>query len=1438
MTTLLPQDFHPVIQRWWASRFAEPTDAQLEGWSAIRRGEHTLIAAPTGSGKTLAAFLTAIDQLLREAKEQGGLPDEVRVIYVSPLKALSADIHKNLAEPRREIRALAPDVKITAAVRSGDTPQNERAAMLRTPPHILVTTPESLYLLLTAERSRAMLRTARVVVVDEIHAVVQSRRGAHLALSLERLDHVCGRPLQRIGLSATQKPIEEVARFLKDGEPCSIVDKGHQRRIDLAIEVPKSPLEAVMSGEVWQEIYERLIELIESHRTTLITVNTRRLAERMAHQLSEKLGNEYVAAHHGSLAREARLDAEMRLREGRLKVLVATASLELGIDIGHVDLVCQISSPHRIATLLQRVGRSGHTVSGLPKGRVFPLTRDDLIECAAMVRAVKDGELDRVLIPDKPLDVLAQQIVAEAAAEEWDEEVLFELFRGAYPYRGLEKAEFDEVVAMLAHGYATKRGQRAALVHYDAVHGKLRERRGSRMVAIMSGGAIPEVFDYRVRLEPEGIFIGTLNEDFAIESLPGDIFQLGNTSWRILQIGNGVVRVADAQGQPPSMPFWLGEAPSRSDEMSAAVSRLRAAADPKLPRPDQPRKPDELDAAVAWLEQDYALPRSAAEQIAAYLGEGKRALGVVPTAETMVLERFFDEAGGMQLVLHAPLGSRINKAWGLALRKKFCQSFNFELQAAATEEALVLSLGPMHSFPLEEVFRYLNPKTVRETLVQAVLDSPILETRWRWTTTLALAVPRNRNGARLPAQIQRMIADELLAAIFPDAAACLDNIQGARELPKHPLVDQAIRDCLEQAMDLPQLVCTLQRVFAGEIKCIAKDTPEPSVFCNEILNSAVYTFLDDAPLEERRTRAVYTRRTTEPRSADDLGALDPAAIERVREEAWPAANTADELHDALLLAGFIRAQEASPGWRPLFDELVAAGRTFDAGGFWISVERFDELNAVVPQSMTPSIPERLRKSWTREDAARELIRGRTEVLGPVTARGLADSLGLPDAALIDGALLALETEGKLLRGRFTPASAMDALEWCDRRLLARIHRYTLNRLRAEIEPVSAADFMRFLLHWQHAAGETQVKGVEGLAAVIEQLDGYEVPAGAWEQEVLAARVQDYEPDFIDRLCVSGRVAWGRLSPANGSGKAPLRSSPIALMLREHAGLWRANAESEAGELSSEASAVYEVLRSRGASFFHELVSATGQLHTQVERSLGELASSGLVTADSFGGLRALLAPSDKHKRRSHRRRPGYEVDTAGRWARLRSDEAIDDNRRTESIARALLDRYGVVFRALLARESRLPTWRELAGVYRRLEARGEIRGGRFVSGFGGEQFALPDAVGRLRAVRKLEKNAEFVALSGADPLNLVGIVTPDARVAAIAPNRVLFRDGLAIAALESGRVRRLAASDLDDDALKTLFWRRSSTLGFTPRRLSEASRKRLLEHKVRVPLPG
>jgi ATP-dependent Lhr-like helicase len=1386
--SLLPDDFHPVLQRWWDGRFGDPTEAQREGWAAIRRGSDTLIAAPTGSGKTLAAFLTSIDQLFREGVENGGLPDEVRVIYVSPLKALSADIHKNLAEPRRQIRALAEEMgihgaKITAAVRSGDTPQNERQAMLRTPPHILVTTPESLYLLLTANRSRQMLKTAQVVIVDEIHAVLQSRRGAHLALTLERLDHLCGRRLQRIGLSATQKPIDEVARFLTRAR-CEIVDRGHKRKMDLAVEVPGSALEAVMSHEVWQEVYDRLVALIESHRTTLITVNTRRLAERMAHQLSERLGTEFVAAHHGSLAKEARLDAEHRLREGKLKVLVATASLELGIDIGHVDLVCQISSPHRIATFLQRVGRSGHTIKGVPKGRIFPLTRDDLIECAAMVRAVHDGELDRIEVPDKPLDVLAQQIVAEVSAEkEWDEAALFKLFRQAYPYRTLDKAKFREVVEMLSRGFATRRGRRAALIHHDSLAKKLRERKGSRMASIMNGGAIPEVFDFRVVLEPEGHTIGTLNEDFAIESLPGDVFQLGNTSWRILRISNGVVRVADAQGQPPSMPFWLGEAPSRSNEMSEAVSKLRGAVDALLPGPEAPRREGELDAAIAFLQEHYFLSSSAAAQIAAYLGEAKRSLGLVPTTDRIALERFFDESGGMQLVLHAPFGSRVNKAWGLALRKKFCQGFNFELQAAATEEGLILSLSGAHSFPLEEVFRYLHPRTVEETLTQAIVQSPIFETRWRWASTLALAVPRNRGGARVPNQLQRMYGEDLLSAVFPDAVACQDNLQGAREIPDHPLIEQAMRDSLEEAVDLHGLEKQLTRLYAGEIEAIARDTPEPSVLSHELLNSAVYTFLDDAPLEERRTRAVYTRRATEARTADDLGALDAAAIERVRQEAWPVANTADEMYDALMVAGFLRGSELAAHWPKLLKELGERAALKD--GAWFAYERVDD----------PMI---------------DLVASRLEVLGPVTER----ELDVADAASL---MLQLEGQGRILRGRFTPGAP--EIEWCDRRLLARIHRYTLSRLRSEIEAVSASDFLRFLSHWQHVAGEDQLRESDGLLAAVEQLEGFELAAAAWEHDILPARVADYGASQLDGLCLSGRVAWGRLTPGT---KAPLKTSPISLFLRGHVIPAQSAAPAEPPQLSSEAAAVREALEKRGALFFHELAAASGLLPALVERALAELAGAGIATADSFAGLRALLAPREKRRKL---------IETAGRWSLLSTDQSAD---KVEAIARALLKRYGVVFRTMLVRETQLPPWRELVRVYRRLEARGEIRGGRFVAGFGGEQFAASDAVGRLRAVRKAEKIGELVTISAADPLNLVGILTPEARVPAVHTNLVLLRDGLPIAALEGGELRRLAESELTDEQLRALLARRTRRASATlhPRVMTSRESKALADRIV------
>jgi ATP-dependent Lhr-like helicase len=1219
-----------------------------------------------------------------------------------------------------------------------------------------------------------------------------------LALTLERLAHVSRHPVQRIGLSATVKPIEEVGAWLVGGEarcPPAIIDAGHRRILDLALELPDSPLEAVMSGEVWDEIYRRLTALITAHQTTIVFVNTRRLAERVSRHLAERLGEEAVAAHHGSLSKETRLDAEERLKTGGLRALVATASLELGIDIGHVDLVCQLGTPRRIATFLQRVGRSGHTVRGTPKGRLFPLTRDELVECSAIIRSVHAGVLDRLVMREKPLDVLSQHIVAETAAEDWHEEELYQLFQRAYPYRHLERSEFDEVVQMLAQGFATRRGRRAALIHHDAVNQRIRGRRGARLLAITSGGAIPDNADYRVILEPENTFIGTVNEDFAVESLQGDVFQLGNTSWRILQVAQSTVRVEDARGQPPSIPFWLGESPARSDELSSAVAEIRGEVGKRL---EQGR-----EQATSWVESALGdNSQVAALQLVEYLAESRRMLGELPTQSTIIAERFFDEAGGMQLVIHAPFGSRVNRAWGLALRKRFCRQFNFELQAAATEDALLLSLGPQHSFPLESVFRFLHPETVGEILVQALLDAPMFGTHWRWNGNIALAIPRSRGGRKMPPQIQRMQADDLLAAAFPDAAACLENIPGDREIPEHPLVRQTIDDCVHEVMDLDGLTAILRKIHSGELSILARDLPEPSPLAHEILNARPYAFLDDAPLEERRTQAVYTRRAFEPSSADDLGTLDPAAIQRVRDEAWPDVQNADELHDALLTSGYLTEVEGLSGgnegsWGRFFRELVAGGRAdraeLNSGqALWASTERMDEIRAVHPHA-TPgpaSTP-----AEDRATAVRELLRGRLGITGPVTTAALAASLDIPGAEA-DIAVTALEGEGVILRGHFSRNESQ--LEWCDRRLLARIHRYTLNRLRAEIEPVSAADFMRFLFAWQRLDPEDRVSGLEGLASVLGQLDGFELPAAAWESEVLSSRCQEYDPALLDTLCMTGRVAWARLgggtreTAANG----PIKSTSIALFLRGHAGAWLSRSVEPSGDLSTYAQTIKEVLDLRGASFFHELVAASGLLATQVEQGLIELAGAGLVTSDSFAGLRALITPSNKRRPlnggRRRARTAAYGIESAGRWSLLGRNSETPLAETAEVYARTLLRRYGVVFKRLLAREANTPPWRELLMIYRRLEARGEIRGGRFVTGVSGEQFALPEAVGQLRSIRRLGGSGKLVGISAADPLNLTGLLTPGERVPALTSNRILYRDGVPVLAREAGQIQTLA----------------------------------------------
>jgi ATP-dependent Lhr-like helicase len=1433
--------FHPAVRGWFEAAFATPTPAQLQAWPAIQDGRHALIAAPTGSGKTLAAFLAALDGLVRDGVA-GGLADETRIVYVSPLKALSNDIRANLEAPltgiRDELARLGlPDVDIRTFVRTGDTPAAERNTMRRRPPHIVVTTPESLYILLTSASGRKMLATTRTVIVDEIHALAPNKRGAHLALSLERLTALAGREVARIGLSATQKPIEEIARFLvgdrcgADGRPaCSIVDTGHVRARDLAIEVPPAPLEAVMSGETWQLVYDRIAQLAREHRTTLIFVNTRRLAERAARHLSERLGTENVAAHHGSLARDQRLDAEQRLKRGELRALVATASLELGIDIGDVDLVCQLGITRSISALLQRVGRSGHAVGGTPKGRLFPLSRDELCDAAALLDAVRRGELDRIELPRQPLDVLAQQIVAEVALQEWTEDDLLARYRRATPFRQLAEADFACVVRMLADGFDTKRGRRSAYLHRDAVHRLLRGRRGAALTAVTSGGTIPDMADYSVVLEPQGHVIGTLNEDFAIESLQGDVFQLGNHAYRILRVERGTVRVEDAKGVPPGMPFWLGEAPGRTNEFSQAVSRLRRNVAELLDE-------DGRAAAIGWLTGEVGVSAVAAEQIIDYLAAAKAALGTLPTLDTVVLERFFDESGGMQLVVHAPFGSRINRAWGLALRKRFCRKFDFELQAAATEDAIILSLATSHSFPLIEVARYLSAATVRPLLVQALLTAPMFPTRWRWNATIALALPRMRGGRRVAPQLQRMASEDLLAAVFPDQVACGENLVGDREVPDHPLVRQTVDDCLHEAMDIDGLEALLRELEAGRIAVLARDLTEPSPLALEILAARPYAFLDDAPLEERRTQAVLARRWIDPAAAADIGRLDPEAIARVRSEVWPRPRSADELHDALLGMGFLAAREldGEPDWAPLVAELTGSARAVmlvprPAGTppLLVAAERLPQFDAVLPAAIRTTaieVPPEYRKLWDAGEALVEILRDRLSGLGPVTAAQLAAPWPI-DVARVETALIQLEAEGTVMRGRFSngamPAAAPAAevaeltqlaagVEWCERRLLARIHRYTVNRLRQEIEPVEARDFLRFLFQWQRVAPGARVDGADAVAGIVAQLEGFEAPAVAWETEILPARINEYEPSWLDEQSRAGRVAWARIAPARLGGErapAPVRTTPIVLASRRTLGVWTAFAqEPSLVGLSARATKVAAAIAEHGASFFDELVDATGLLRSETELALAELVAQGVANADGFGGLRALLVPSDRRRSfdapRRMRRTALFGIEDAGRWALVRRRAPADgaaaatagsaaEAALVEHVARTLLRRYGVVFWRLIAREAEwLPPWRELLRCLRRLEARGEIRGGRFVAGISGEQFALPETIPALRDARREERNGTLVSISAADPLNLVGVLTPGPRLPALTGNRVLYRDGVPIALRVAGETRML-----------------------------------------------
>ena len=1482
--------FDPLVRTWFEARFSAPTPAQSGGWPAIAAGGDTLIAAPTGSGKTLAAFLWAIDKLVRAARggtiparggrsmeastdpaqlrldgcdlsPSSGLPEATHILYVSPLKALGNDIEKNLRGPLAEIhqRAVAEHIAlapIRVAVRSGDTKASSRSAMLRHPPHILITTPESLYILLTAEGSRRMLASTATVIVDEIHAVAGDKRGAHLALSLERLDALVGRPVQRIGLSATQRPIDDIARLLvgagrlgPEGNPrCTIVDTGHRRAMQLSVEAPTDmELGPIATHEIRAAIDDRIAALSRLHRTTIVFVHTRRLVERVAHSLAERLGADQVVAHHGSLARGPRLAAEASLRDGRAPVCVATASLELGIDIGHVDLVCQVGAPRALATLLQRVGRSGHWLGAVPRGIFLPLTRDDLLQAAAAVRAVRAGELDLLHIREAPLDVLAQQIVAWVATGEQTPEDLFERARRAWPYRDLEHARFQSVLEMLCEGVSTRRSRRSsARLHHDAVHGRLRARRGTRLVAITGGGAIPDRADYDVVEEPSGTRVGRVDEDFAIDSMRGDVFALGNHSWRILRIETGKVRVADAGQTPPSIPFWFGEAPPRTAELSRAVGELRWDVATRLVGPREPTR--------AWLEEECGLDAAGAEQLIDYVDAGYTALGTVPTWSRLVVERFFDQAGGMQLVVHSPRGGGINRALGLALRKRFCLTFDFELQAAATDDGVLLSLGEQHSFPIESTLDMLRRETARADLVQAALKAPMFTNRWRWNATRALVLARFSGGRKVPVHLQRMRAEDLLAAVFPAQIACGDNHAGPIEAPDHPLVEETLRDCLVEAMDASGLEELLDELRQGTTEVVFREMAAPSPFAHELLSASPWAFLDDAPLEERRARAVSLRHVA-PAFATEFGRLDAAAIAEVRLQAWPDVRSADELHDALLDLVWLPLTDAG-AWTPWLDELMAAERavrvrwTAPAEGHnavageafavhrefrpdapdeercsavagealvvnheprhaapdeeWraaVAVERLSTaLRALGPSALIEAGSGAANTPVSAaepEEAIRRAVGGWMEMLGPMTAAGLAARLGLATPK-IESALARLESEGSVLRGTFDTATA--SAQWCERRLLARIHRRTLDTLRREIEPVELPVFLRFLLRWQHLAPGTRLHGSEGLEAILRQLAGFELPAACWEEHILPARLGTYEPGMLDALCLGGVATWGRFSTttdddaaedsdATSRRRAPARNAKIGVAPREMLDLLLSSRTAPTSSSGSEAAAaVLAALDREGASFPADLARATGLPRARVDEALWELAARGLATADGFGALRHLLEsrapapPEESGLRVLPGRRNVLRHPPAGRWTRLRArDLGGFTDASIEAFTEILLRRWGVLVRELLARESAAPPWRAVLATLRRLEMRGVVRGGRFIAGLTGEQFALPEAVVALRAARRLDLE-ETIVLSAADPLNLLGILTPGPRLPANSGRVLTLNGGLPQAA--------------------------------------------------------
>ena len=1387
--------FHPAVAAWFDARFPSgPTEPQRRAWPEIATGRDVLVAAPTGTGKTLTGFLVAIDAAWR-AHDAGEAPlAGPRVVYLSPLRALAADVSENLEVPLAGIEAAARELgldgpRLRVGLRTGDSTPAERTALRKRPPDLLVTTPESLYLLLTSASGRAMFAHTEAVVVDEIHAVCRDKRGSHLALSLERLDRLVadqGRRLQRIGLSATQRPIETVAAMLSGVAPGRqgpvVVDCSAPREFDVGIELPGAELETAASTEQMADVLDRIAGHVVAHRTTLVFVNTRRMAERVAHQLAERLSpdelgvddaNLVVAAHHGSLSTARRRNVEARLRAGDLRALVATASLELGIDVGPVELVCQVGSPRAIGTFLQRIGRANHQVGGVPKGRLYPLNRDELVECTALLAGVRAGDLDRLVPPVAPLDILVQQLVAEVAARgEMGLVELFEMVTAAAPFASLSRERFDEAIELASKGIVTGRGRRGAHLHLDAVNGVVRPRRSAGLAALLGAGAIPELGEYRVVLDPDNVTVGSVHEDFAIEASVGDIFLLGTHSWRVLKVETGTVRVGDAQGLAPTTPFWLGEAPARSVELSLQVSALRALVETHLVAGD----PDEARRAVrasAGVDEDVAA------MVVAYLEAARRALGVLPTADHLVVERFFDDNEAAQLVVHSPLGGRINRALGLALRKRFCVTFDFELQAAANDDAVTIALGPHHSFPLSDVVKLVPAGRAKEILTQAVLPLPMLAARWRWNVARALVMPRATTRGRRPIHLQRMEADDLMAATWPSLAACQENAPaGPIPIPDHPLVRQTVDDVLFEPLDVVGLEALLASIASGAVTVSFVESAEPSVLAHGILNGAPFTFLDDAPLEERRSRAVGLTRGLGALGPDGLPSgpvasdpLDESVVAEVLATAVPRVRSADELHE--LLDDLVMVRPVAR-WEHLAAELAAHSRLVSVAGAWVATERRAAAEGISIDDAAAADCVRGHLQHAGPVSVEDLVAD--EVLGAGPLRGAPLSLGRAKSAVA-----ALEAQGY--------AIALPDGRWCARHLLVRCHSLARQRRRHRVEPVGLADLVDFLCEWQRVEPSSRFEGRSGVLAAVEQLQGIELPAGDWEAHVLPARVAHYDPAWLDELCLSGEVAWARLTPRPGDdadrrgAATPSAATPLALVRRGDLP-WLLAAvrlgESPAPPTHGASCDLLAALERRGAQFRAELAASSGRLPVEVDEGLWDLVARGIATADAFSAVRSLLDARARMRARQ-RRLPAARLARAprratagtgvgeGRWSVVAQPESaplgVELEELAERVAIQLLVRWGVVAYELSGRESFRVPWRHVTWALRRLEARGEVVGGRFIAGLSGEQYATPEAA-RMLAERREGRRGRPVTLAGSDPVNLTGTVLPGPRVPA------------------------------------------------------------------------